>query len=151
MNRILLAAAFAAIATMAPLAGAWAQPGPGREPPNPDLDHDGKVTLSEFKTAQGDRQGRLFGRMDANKDGKLTQAEMDAAAKRAEAAGRGGPGGGGGMLMRLDANKDGAVTKAEMVAMAERRFQTADTNKDGWLSKGELLMMRQRMRGPGGA
>lgn len=145
MNRILLAAAFAAIATIA-----QAQPAPGREPPNPDTDRDGKVTLAEFKAVQGDRQGRMFGRMDANKDGKLTQAEMDAAAKRAEAAGRGGPGGGG-MLMRLDANKDGAVTKAEMATMTQRRFEMADTNKDGWLSKGELLMMRQRMRGPGGA
>src|SRR5687767_13629631 len=117
MNRILLAAAFTAIATIA-----QAQAQPGREPPNPDTDRDGKVTLAEFKAVQGDRQGRMFGRMDANKDGKLTQAEMDAAAKRAEAAGRGGPGGGGGMLMRLDANKDGAVTKAEMASMTQRRF-----------------------------
>lgn len=150
MNRILLAAAFAAIA-LGPFGAAAAQPGPGREPPNPDTDRDGKVTLAEFQAAQGDRQGRMFARMDANKDGKITQAEMDAVAKRAEAAGRTGPGGGppGGMLMRLDANKDGAVTKAEMAAMTERRFQMADTNKDGWLSKGELLMMRQR-RGPGG-
>lgn len=145
MNRILLAAAFAAIATLA-----QAQPGSGREPPNPDTDHDGKVTLAEFKASQGERQSRMFARMDANNDGKITQAEMDAAAKRAEAAGRGGPGGGG-MLMRLDANKDGAVTKTEMGAMTQRRFEMADTNKDGWLSKGELLMMRQRMRGPGGA
>lgn len=148
MNRILLAAAVAAIATVA-----QAQPEPGREPPNPDTNHDGKVTLAEFKAAQGDRQDRMFARMDANKDGKLTKAEMDEAAKRAQEAGRGpGPGGGpGGMLMRLDANKDGAVTKAEMATMTQRRFEMADTNKDGWLSKGELLMMRQRMRGPGGA
>jgi hypothetical protein len=146
MNRILLAAAFAAIAT-----AASAQPGLGREPPNPDTDHDGKVTLAEFKATQGERQARMFARMDANKDGRITQAEADAAAKRAEAAGRTGPGGGppGGFLMRMDANKDGAVTKAEIAAMSERRFETADTNKDGWLSKGELLMMRQR-RGPGG-
>lgn len=142
MNRILLAAAFAAIAT-----AATAQPQAGREPPNPDTDRDGKVTLAEFKAAQADRQGRIFARLDANKDGKLTQAEIDAGAKRAEVVGRGG---GGGMLMRLDANKDGVVTKDEMAAMSDRRFQMADSNKDGWLSKGELLTMRQR-RGPGGA
>ena len=149
MNRILLAAAFAAFA-LAPLGAASAQPAPGREPPNPDTDRDGKVTLAEFKATQGERQARMFARLDANRDGKITQPEVDAGSKRAEAAGRGGPGGGG-MLMRLDGNKDGAVTKAEMGAMSERRFLTADTNKDGWLSKGELLMMRQRMRGPGGA
>ena len=149
MNRILLAAAFAAFA-LAPLGAASAQPAPGREPPNPDTDRDGKVTLAEFKATQGERQTRMFARMDANKDGKLTQAEMDAARKRAEAAGRGPQGGGGAMfLSRMDANKDGAVTKAELNSMSERRFQTADTNKDGWLSKGELLMMRQRRGGAG--
>jgi Ca2+-binding EF-hand superfamily protein len=149
MNRILLAATLAVLATAAPSGASWAQPQPGREPPNPDTDHDGKVTLAEFKATQGERQTRMFARMDSNKDGKITQAEMDAASKRAEAAGRGSPGGGG-FLTRMDANKDGAVTKSELGAMTERRFQMADTNKDGWLSKGELLMMRQRMRGPGG-
>lgn len=130
------------------LAGAaQAQPAPGREPPNPDADRDGKVTLAEFKTSNAQRQDRMFARMDANKDGRITQAEADAAAKTAEAAGRGGRG--GGMLMRMDANGDGAVTKAEMAAMSERRFQKADTNKDGWLSKGELLMMQQRRGGAG--
>jgi Ca2+-binding EF-hand superfamily protein len=144
MNRILLTAvAFAAL-----VGSAAAQPAPVREPPNPDTDRDGKVTLGEFKATQGDRQTRMFARMDTNKDGKITQPEADAVTKRAEEAGRPGR---GGMMMRMDANGDGAVTKAEMAAMAERRFSMADTNKDGWLSKGELLMMRQRMRGPGGA
>ena len=150
MTRLFLAtlAAAAAFAAMAA-----AQPDPGRAPPNPDTDHDGKVTLSEFKAAQGDRQTRMFARMDANKDGKITQAEMEASRKRMEAEGRGpssGRGGAGGFMMRLDANKDGAVSRAEMAASTEQRFKTADTNNDGWLSKGELLMMRQKMRGPGG-
>lgn len=145
MTRILISLAAAVLFAGA----AHAQPAPGREPPNPDTDHDGKVTLAEFKASTAERQTRMFARMDANKDGKITQAESDAAGKRAEAAGRtGSP---GGMLMRLDADKDGAVTRAELGAMGERRFQMADTNKDGWLSKGELLMMRQRRAGAGGA
>ena len=155
MTRLRLAAlAAAAFATLA-----QAQE-PGRQPPNPDTDHDGKVTLSEFKASQAARQARMFARMDTNKDGKITQVEMDAARVRMEAAGRGPPAGGqpsgpgagggrGGFLMRADANKDGAVSKAEMAASMEQRFNMADTNHDGWLSKGELLMMRQRMRGPG--
>jgi hypothetical protein len=148
MTRFLIATVAAALlATAAPLSLAWAQPAPGREPPNPDTDRDGKVTLAEFKVSNAQRQDRMFARMDANKDGKITQAEADAAAKTAEAAGRGGRG--GGMLMRMDANADGAVTKAELAAMSDRRFQMADTNKDGWLSKGELLMMRQRRGGAG--
>lgn len=143
MTRFLIATAAAALLATA----AHAQPDAGREPPNPDTDHDGKVTLAEFKASNAQRQDRMFARVDANKDGKITQAEADAGAKAAEAAGRGGRG--GGMLMRMDANNDGAVTKAELAAISDRRFQTADTNKDGWLSKGELLMMRQRRGGAG--
>jgi Ca2+-binding EF-hand superfamily protein len=143
MTRFLIATAAAALLATA----AHAQSAPGGEPPNPDTDHDGKVTLAEFKASNAQRQDRMFARMDANKDGKITQVEADAAAKAAEAAGRGGRA--GGMLMRMDANSDGAVTRAELGAMSERRFQTADTNKDGWLSKGELLMMRQRRGGAG--
>ena len=147
-HTLIFALSAALIATVA-----QAQPGPNAEPPNPDTDRDGKVTLAEFTTSQAARQSRMFSRMDTNKDGKITQGEMDAMAKSAEAAGRGPPGGGeggrGGGMMRLDANKDGAVTKAEMSAMTKRRFDMADTNKDGWLSKGELLMIRQRARGPG--
>ena len=151
MTRLLLASlAVAAFATLA-----HAQPPGGGEPPNPDTDHDGKVTLAEFKAANAARQTRMFARMDTNKDGRITTAEMDASRKRAEAEGRGspagGPPGGGGFMMRLDANKDGAVSKAERSAMTEQRFKLVDTNDDGWLSKGELLMMRRGMRGPGGS
>lgn len=144
MKRIVIATAFAAFT----LAAAQAQP-MGGQPPNPDANKDGKVTLVEFKAAQDQRMGRMFNRLDANKDGKITQAEADAMAKRAAAAGRSPPGGGQGAggLMRMDANRDGAVTRAEMGAMTERRFKMADTNNDGWLSKGELLMIQQRMRG----
>lgn len=143
MNRIVLSLT----ATLLLAGVAQAQPAPGRQPPNPDADRDGKVTLAEFKASNAQRQDRMFARMDTNKDGRITQAEADAAAKAAEAAGRGGRG--AGMLMRMDANNDGGVTKAEMAAMSERRFQMADTNKDGWLSKGELLMMQQRRGGAG--
>lgn len=129
---------------------ALAQPGPGRAPPNPDADKDGKVTLAEFKAAQGQRQGRMFGRIDTDSDGKITQAEADAMAKRAEAAGRGppeGPPGRGPGIMGMDANKDGVVTRAEMDAANERRFKMADTNSDGWLSPDELAKSRQGRRG----
>jgi len=159
MTRLLLATlTFAAFATLPFGMRASAQE-PGRQPPNPDTDHDGKVTLTEFKAMESGRQTRMFARMDANKDGKITQAEMEAARKRMEAEGRGPPAGarpgggggpgGGGFLTRFDTNHDGAVSKTEMAAAGEQRFKTADTNHDGWLSKGELLMMRQRMRGPG--
>ena len=104
------------------------------------------MTLAEFKTVRAERQDRMFARLDADKDGKVTQAEADAAHKQAESMERKRRGHGG-MVMRLDANKDGAVTRAELSSGAERQFQAMDANKDGWLSKEELLTMRQKMRG----
>lgn len=151
MLRTLLAAA--AVAALSSAAQAQAPGGPGGPPPNPDTNHDSKVTFDEFKAMESQRQARMFARMDANKDGKITTAEMTAARERFAAErgeGQGGPppgarpGGGGGFMMRADANKDGAITKAEMAAGLKTRFDMADTNHDGWLSKGEILMMRQR-------
>ena len=129
-----------------------------RQPPDFDLDHDGKVTLSEFRKVEGQRIARMFARLDANHDGKITRAELQAGRERMMAR-RGGQAGGpmaGGMMGGGDAffrvndlNSDGAVTKTEMEKALEQRFQAADTNHDGWLSKGELIMMRPRARGPG--
>jgi hypothetical protein len=144
MKQLLIAAA--ALSLMGAAAHAQDRP----QPPNPDANHDGKVTWAEFKATSAERSGRMFARMDLNHDGKITAAEMEAARKAREAAGGmpRGPGGGGGFMMRLDANHDGVITKAEMEAGAKARFDAADTNHDGWLSKGELILMRQRMGGP---
>jgi len=136
MTRFLLSvAAMALLAT-----AAQAQPRLGGAMPDFDADRDGKVTAAEFKAGQAERQDRMFARLDANGDGKLTAGAPRSAVSLA-----------GGMLMMLDADRDGAVTRAEMGAMADRRFQTADANKDGWLSPAELQTMRQRMRGGPGS
>jgi Ca2+-binding EF-hand superfamily protein len=71
---------------------------------------------------------RWFERMDANKDGKLTRAEVDAGSQR--------------LFERIDANKDGEVTheEAEAGAVAIRneeraaRFKQLDANGDGRLT-----------------
>ena len=146
MKRMMLA-----VATLVLIAGsAVAQDRP--QPPNPDLDRDGKVTLVEFKTMEVQRQARMFARLDANKDGKITRAEFDAAPRREPQAGQpAAPAGGRGRFFQMmDKNGDGAIGKAEMEAVGQRRFDRADTNHDGWLSKGEVILMRQR-RGPAAA
>lgn len=114
--------------------------------PSPDLDHDGKVTLQEFRKAG---PGGRMARLDADKDGRISRREFDVMAERMAASGRAGAQARSAAIWSaLDADKDGFVSKAEREAGQIRRFQAADTNRDGWLSKGELLMMRQnRARG----
>ena len=140
MKRLLLAAALGLVS-----AAAYAQTPPPRV--NPDLDHDGKVTLQELRKSRA--EGGPLARLDTNKDGRISRAEFDAMAQRmAERGGPDAPARSQGMWAALDTDKDGFISRAERDAAQVRRFHAADTNHDGWLSKGELLMMRQnRARG----
>ncbi len=116
--------------------------------PRPDANGDGKVTLAEFRSSRV----AMMMRADANKDGKLTRAEMEAAAaKRAEAGGKGGKGGGGRMFGMLDANRDGFLVASEIEKMVERRFSRMDVNGDGSLTTAEMQAGRKGpMGGQGG-
>jgi hypothetical protein len=93
-------------------------------------------------------------RADANKDGKLSRAEMEAAASKRAEAGKGGKegmGGGGRMFGMLDANKDGFLVGTEIATMAERRFSRMDVNGDGSLTPAEMQAGREGpMGGQGG-
>jgi hypothetical protein len=63
------------------------------------------------ETPAGMRGGMMFDRMDANKDGKVTQEEyLIAMAEMAKTR-----------FTAMDADKDGALTEAEMRAGRERR------------------------------
>jgi Ca2+-binding EF-hand superfamily protein len=81
---------------------------------------------------------KVFDEIDANHDGKVTQAEIDAwrqaqKAKREEAA-----------FKRLDKNGDGAITKDEMFGRALARFDAIDTNHDGVISPDEMKAARAK-------
>lgn len=71
-------------------------------------------------------------RADANKDGKLTKAEVTAAAEQ--------------MFAKLDANGDGKITKEERDAMRQKRFDERfaklDTDGNGQVSKAEFQAQR---------
>ena len=122
---------------------ALAQGGPGARM---DVNGDGKVTQSEFTNARV----TMMMRSDANKDGKLSKAELEAG-MAAMRKGGGGAGKGGGMMFgMMDANKDGFLTRPEIEKMIGRRFQRIDVNGDGALSSSEMAAMRGGQMGGGG-
>ncbi len=159
MKRLVLSALLLVCASTA-----QAQMGP---PPDPDANHDGKVTFAEFKAEPLKRMMAP----DANRDGKVTRAEMQAMGpgpggpppggkppggkppegpppegKGPKGDGAGGPG--PRMFAMVDRNKDGALTRDELENALKRRFDKADANHDGWLSKAEMAGLRQMRRGP---
>lgn len=85
---------------------------------------------SNWQQLHAERMAAMFGRMDANSDGRVTRAEFDAAAnamhaERMAAGGRGTPPSDAQRRERMDArfasmdaDKDGAVTRAEFDASA---------------------------------
>lgn len=129
-----------ALAGLAVSTSAQAQLGP----PNPDVNRDGKVTLSEYKSVSS---GQMVQRLDANKDGILTRAEYQVAldmmarfagadiAKRASQR-----------FEDDDANRDGQLSRSELDLGAQKRFTKADANGDGWLDKAELKSTRMVRR-----
>jgi Ca2+-binding EF-hand superfamily protein len=90
-----------------------------------DTDKDGKISKAEFD-AEG---SKLFARLDDNGDGKIAANEMP---QRHWARF------GGRMFDRMDADKDGKVTKAEFEAAGDKFFQRLDKNGDGIIEKDEM-------------
>lgn len=92
-----------------------------------DTNKDGKVTLAELVESKQ----TWLREVDGNKDGVATRAEIDASqqAKRTEHVNE--------LLTRQDKNKDGRISRDES-AMPERWFARADANSDGNLTREEL-------------
>lgn len=92
------------------------------------------MTLEQFQAANGDK---MFARLDANKDGKISQeefaafreqnAQVDAKATKAGKRGQR-------MFARFDKDKDGSLSRAEANDVLAWRFKRMDTNNDGVLS-----------------
>ena len=94
-----------------------------------DANKDGKLTAAEV---DNDRMWRRIARADSNEDGTITKAEMEAMG-----GGRGGRGGGDAawkfLLGKYDANKDGKVSADEYQRDAST-FKRLDRNEDGVLT-----------------
>jgi hypothetical protein len=107
------------------------------------LDTDGSNSISRAEWEAAGRKPQGFDRLDANRDGQLTQAEI-ADAMATLRARRGGGSGKAGGFARADANGDGRVTQAEWRAQSDARFAALDTNRDGAITPEEMAAARQR-------
>ncbi|MEM8883136.1 MAG: hypothetical protein AAGD14_03615 [Planctomycetota bacterium] len=124
-----------------------------------DKNGDGKVTKDELPAALQPR----FDELDVDKDGALSEEEMKAARKPAEAGRpdedgrregrrgnrrggrRGGRGGGSMMMSALDTDRNGELS-AEEIEAAPTSLAKLDANKDGTISAEELDPNRVRAR-----
>ncbi|MGK9167050.1 hypothetical protein KXR53_12165 [Inquilinus limosus] len=94
-----------------------------------DADHDGVLTRAEVQAARS----RMFDRLDADHDGVLTAAEAEAARNQAQSRARRFErfaGGQGERLAALDRNRDGLVSHDEFVA-GTSWFDRLDTTGRG--------------------
>ena len=90
---------------------------------NADANNDGVIMREEFLAGPS----AMFERLDANRDGRLTQEERPQRGARGERHGMRG----------ADANRDGRVTLAEYTARSERMFTRMDANNDGQLTQAD--------------
>ncbi len=118
------------------------QPGDGPRQPwilvhadEVDLNEDGIISREEIV---GEAE-KAFGGYDANKDGELSEAELNAKGNVRSAMG----GFIRGHAKELDRDKDGVLTRKETVDNATRMFARIDSNGDGKITKTELEASRR--------
>jgi Ca2+-binding EF-hand superfamily protein len=107
-----------------------------------DADTDGKITEAEIAA----HRAAEFAAADANSDGLLSAEELAQqriARMTAQAADQSAR-----MIERMDANGDGSLSAEEMdQTPRERRFARMDTDKDGAISKAEAEAAMERFAG----
>lgn len=93
-----------------------------------DADGDGRVTRAEADAMRG----AMLRRADRDGDGLITEAEMRAAAaeRASERAAK--------RFVVLDGNGDGRVDADEIASRAEARFLRADADGDGVVTRAEF-------------
>lgn len=140
MRGILIAAGLMALMTGAALAQGGGG-GPLDRLRAMDANKDGNITKAEARAARE----TMFRGLDTNADGFVTEAERTALR---EAAGKDGPGRGGG---GGDTNGDGKISRAEFLDAPYRGFDRLDANNNDIVEASEVeaarAMMGQRKKG----
>jgi Ca2+-binding EF-hand superfamily protein len=103
-----------------------------------DTDGDGRVSRAEAEAASTKKSTEWFDKLDANKDGYVTQDEISQAkaSRRADMKARFDE-----RFKEADANSDGQLSLDEVQAKMPRladRFSTLDKDKNGMLTRDEL-------------
>ena len=149
LNSLTLAALLAAGVSTAVLAQE-PPPGPPGEPEmflfdQMDADKDGKVTQAEVDAFKAAR----FAEADADKDGKLSPAELLVMREKAEAARRDAMA--KAMVARMDTDKDGLLSAEELAAAGPGKglIDRMDADGDGAVSLAEMDAAKDHMKGHG--
>lgn len=103
-----------------------------------DANKDGSLSQQEFLAASVMR----FSKTDTNADGVITEEELvqRLMRRRAERMAKR-------LLKRMDYNGDGKVTKDEVESRSKKRFILLDGNDDGKLDKAEMRRNGSRRAG----
>jgi Ca2+-binding EF-hand superfamily protein len=112
-----------------------------------DTNNDGMVSSAEH--AAGAK--KMFGEMDANADGNVTAAEMDAykATKMKDKAGKEGDRpkmSSADKIREIDTDGDGKISAAEHEAGSQKMFGKMDTDGDGSISQAEMKAGHDAMK-----
>ena len=109
-----------------------------------DSNKDGMISSTEHAT--GARQ--MFQKMDADHDGKVTAAEMDAIHAQMKPDDTSGPKmSSAEKIKTIDTDHDGAITAAEHEAGSRAMFAKMDSNGDGNVSAAEMQAGHEKMMG----
>jgi len=109
-----------------------------------DTNEDGVVAMGEFDGAAAER----FARMDADKDGKLSQDEFRAYVKqrRGQRQQR--------KMAKMDTNKDGNISRDEFIGFktmrAEKKFSRMDKDSNGVVTADEFKQCKSKHKGKKG-
>lgn len=97
-----------------------------------DANHDGKVELGEIQQLAEKR----FMKLDANKSGDVTAAEIDAALMKALELRRNRT------MKNMDKDSSGSISKAELDQAVAAIMKSADADSDGSVTLAEVRSFR---------